>query len=378
MYLNNAFSKQPLEEAVHAMLPFLREQFENPLTDSEGAEHAGAAIRKARESVAALVRAQPEEICFVSSGTEANNWALKGAAQVRRGRSAHLVISSIEHFSVFQTALHLQKEGVEVTIVPVNGEGLVDPDDVAAAIRPDTVLVSILAGSDEIGVMQDLAALSVLKQRHPLVYFHTDAVQYLCYEELDTRLLAFDLISLSSNALYGPAGIAALFIRQGTRLAPLLHGGMQEEGRRPGLQSMALVAGFGAAAEVNIRKKAQWRHNLLEWRAEMFTCFDRLLIPVTGSRSRRLVDNVHGIVDVDGEALLTLLSEEGIRASTGSTCYPYAQKQSHVLKALGLSGEQSRGSILFTASADQDHACGSRLAACLEESLQGLRALKPW
>lgn len=378
LYFNNAFSKQPLEESAVAMQPYLRGEYENPLTESEGAETIRAAMSAARASVSALVGAFADEIRFVSSGTEANNWALKGVAAASPRSSKHIIISAIEHFSVYQTAMYLRKEGVDLTVLPVDRQGRVDPDDIARAIRAGTILVSVCAGSDEIGVIQDLAAVSELKRRFPDVCFHTDAVQYLCYENLDTRSLPFDLVSLSSNALYGPAGIAALFVRRGARLIPLLHGGMQEEGMRPGLQSVALIAGFGAAAEANRTQKALWREELQNWQNGMFALFDRLAIPVTGTRAPRLVDNVHGIVDVDGEALLTLLLEDSIRASTGSTCYQFAQKESHVLQAIGLNKEHARGAILFTGSIYENGQSNARLAECLEESLLSLRALKPW
>lgn len=378
LYFNNAFSKQPLEESVQAMEPFLRREYENPLTESEGAERCRAAISSARAFVSAMLGASPEEIHFVSSGTEANNWALKGVAAASPRSTKHIIISAIEHFSVYQTASYLRKQGVDVTILPVDRQGRLDPGDISKAIRPDTILVSVNAGSDEIGVIQDLSAVAELKRRFSDVCFHTDAVQYLCYESLDAGSLPFDLVSCSSNALYGPAGIAALFVRQGTRLIPLLHGGMQEEGMRPGLQSVALIAGFGAAAEANRRQKVLWREKLRDWQNEMFALFDRLAIPVTASRAARLVDNVHGIVDVDGEALLTLLLEDSIRASTGSTCYQYAQKESHVLQAIGLNREHARGAVLFTGSIYGDRRSHARFGECLEESLQSLRALKPW
>lgn len=378
LYLNNAFSKQPLPEAAAAMHPFLRDIYENPLTESEGAEHARSILRTARAEVASLLAARPEEIYFVSSGTEANNWALKGVVHASRKESRHIVISAVEHFSVYQTAIHLQKHGLDLTVVPVDGEGRVDPEEVSRSIRPNTVLVSILAASDEIGVIQDLEALAALKRRHPDVFFHTDAVQYLCYESLDVSALPFDLVSVSSNSIYGPAGVAALYIRSGTRIVPLLQGGLQEEGLRPGLQSLALTAGFGVAARLNRTEKAKWKSKVREWQNHTFSVFDRLKVPVTGSRRRRLVDNVHGIVDVDGEAMVTLLQEDSISASTGSTCSQFAQKESHVLKGIGVSREQARGALLFTGSIYIEPVESDQFAVSFEESLQSLRALKPW
>jgi len=375
LYFNNAFSKQPLPEVVAAMQPYLRDEFENPLTESEGADRIRAAIQKARENVAALVGAKAGEIYFVSSGTEANNWALKGS--VWNKKRNHFVISAVEHFSVYQTAQYLNRQGLDLNIMPVSPAGIVDPTDLGRAIRPATVLVSIQSASDEIGVIQNVDQIAALKQRFPDVLFHTDAIQFVCYEGLDLSRLPFDLVSLSSNALYGPPGIAALYIREGTRTVPLIHGGMQEEGMRPGLQSPSLAAGFGKAAEIAMTRKLKWKRDLLDRRMQLFGLADRLGVPIAGSRDQRIADNVLLLTDVDGEAMLTLLLERGVRASSGSTCYPYAQKESHVLMALGIEPEQTRGSILLTPGVDQTEKDISLFCGYFEETLTHLRRIKP-
>lgn len=377
LYFNNAFSKRPHERVIHSMLPFISQEYENPLTESEGAERARAALELARKQIAALVNAGSSDVYFVSSGTEANNWALKGLAQAWDGKKDHIVISAIEHFSIYQTAQFLGRHGCKVTIVPVNGEGILNPDDVANAISPSTFAVSVQSASDEVGVIQNIQALSKLKKRFPEVVFHTDAIQFLCYEDLDLQLMPFDLVSLSSNAIYGPAGVAALFVREGTRIIPLIHGGMQEGGMRAGLQSIANIVGFGKAAEINKDLKSKWKHQLSEIQNKLFHCFDQLEVPVTGSRKNRLCDNVHILVDVDGEALLSLLLAEGIRASTGSTCYEYAQKESHVLKALEIDAEAARGAILFTPGVDVSAEDIDQLCAIVSSNVKHLRKLKP-
>lgn len=375
LYFNNAFSKQPLPEVVAAMQAYLRDEFENPLTESDGAERIRTAIQKARASVAALVRAKASEIYFVSSGTEANNWALKGSVWNKNRK--HFVISAVEHFSVYQTAQHLERQGFDLSIVPVSPSGVLDPADLERAIRPATVLVSVQCASDEIGVIQNVDQIAALKQRFPDVLFHTDAIQFVCYEDLDLARIPLDLLSLSSNALYGPPGIAALYIREGTRTVPLIHGGMQEEGMRAGLQSPSLAAGFGKAAEIAVTRKSKWKRNLLDRRLQLFGLADRLDVPVAGSRDQRVADNVLLLTDVDGEAMLTLLLERGVRASSGSTCYPYAQKESHVLKALGIEPEQARGSILLTPGVDQTEKDISLFCGYFEETLTHLRRIKP-
>ena len=377
LYFNNAFSKQPVLEAIETMLPYFREEYENPLTESEGGERAARVLEQSRQSVASLIHAQPEDIYFVSSGTEANNWALKGAAFAHQKKKNHIVISQIEHFSVFQTAQYLERQGFEVTAIPVSPEGFVDEHEIANSVRPSTMIVSIQAASDEIGVIQNIAAIASLKKRFDSVLFHTDAIQYLCYEELSVAQVPFDLVSISSNALYGPPGIAALFVRSGTRIVPLIHGGMQEGGKRPGLQSIALAAGFGEAAKVCRQSKKAWKHHIAQLQEQCFQQFDGWNLKVTGSRACRLVDNLHVIADVDGEALLTLLSMEGISASSGSTCYQFAQKESHVLSALNISREEAQGSILFTLSKDHDREGIGLFLERLGKSIAHLRNIKP-
>lgn len=377
LYFNNAFSKRPLQDVIQSMLPFLNDEYENPLTESEGAERARAALDLARTEIANLIQAKSSEIFFVSSGTEANNWALKGLAQAWAGKKDHIVISAVEHFSVYQTAQFLKRHGCKVTIVPVDNEGIVNADDVANAILPSTFAVSIQSASDEVGVIQNIQALSNLKHRFPEVIFHTDAIQFLCYEDFNVQLMPFDLVSISSNAIYGPSGVAALFVRDGTRIIPLIHGGMQEGGMRPGSQSIANIVGFGKAAGINKTSKQKWKQQLSGLQNQFFRCFDELEVPISGSRKSRLCDNVHVSVDVDGEALLSLLLAEGVRASTGSTCYEYAQKESHVLKAMGIDADAARGAILFTAGIDVSAQDVDQVCGILRTNIDHLRKLKP-
>jgi cysteine desulfurase len=377
LYFNNAFSKRPLQDVIQSMLPFINNEYENPLTESEGAERARAALDLARKQIADFIHARSSEIFFVSSGTEANNWALKGLAQAWSGKKDHIVISAVEHFSVYQTAQFLNRHGCKVTIIPVDSQGIVNVDDVANAILPSTFAVSIQSASDEVGVIQNIKAISNLKNHFPEVTFHTDAIQFVCYEDLNLQLMPFDLVSISSNAIYGPSGVAVLFVREGTRIIPLIHGGMQEGGMRAGLQSIANIVGFGKAAEINKSMKQKWKQQLTAIQNQFFRCFDELKVPITGSRKSRVCDNVHVLVDVDGEALLSLLLAEGVRASTGSTCYEYAQKESHVLKAMGITADAARGAILFTAGIDVSAEEVDQVCGILRTNIDHLRKLKP-
>jgi cysteine desulfurase len=377
LYFNNAFSKRPLDEVVQSMQPFLAEQFENPLTESEGSERVRDALQTSRTHVAGLINANPEEIYFVSSGTEANNWALKGLSYAWSGKKDHIVISAVEHFSIYQTAQFLNRHGIRTSIVPVDRDGRIDPQRVAKEIDTKAIAVSIQCASDEIGSIQDHKEIAKLKSQFPDVIFHTDAVQFVCYEELDVQQEPFDLVSISSNAVYGPPGAAALYVRQGTRIVPLIHGGMQEDGLRAGLQPVATLVGFGKAAEITKNSRRSWKNHLSSIQESMFHKIQKLGIPITGSVQNRIVDNVHVIADVDGEALLSLLLADGISASTGSTCYQYAQKESHVLKALGINNDQARGAILFSTGIDVTESDANLAMDSLERNLKHLRRLKP-
>ena len=350
VYLDHYAATPVLAEVADAMRPYLTEDFGNPSSLHQRGDTAREALYAAREQVAALIGAQPEEITFVSGGTEANNTAVKGVSWAARRKGNHLVVSSVEHFSVLNAARTMAKFDFEMTEVGVDDYGMVDPEDVRAAIRDDTVLVSVMAANGEIGTVQRTADIAAVA-REKGVPFHTDAVAAAGYIPLNVTDLGVDAMSIASDLLYGPKGAGALWVRKGLRLMPLLDGGIQEDGRRGGTENMPGIVGMGKAAELAARDLAS--------RAEGLTALrDRLIkglmeaIPrlrLTGHPSTRLPWNASFLVEfIEGESMLLFLDQKGISVSSGSACTSRALKGSHVLTACDVPAELASGSILFS------------------------------
>jgi cysteine desulfurase len=350
VYMDHYAATPVLAEVADAMRPYLTEDFGNPSSLHQRGDTAREALYAAREQVAALIGAQPEEITFVSGGTEANNTAVKGVSWAARRKGNHLVVSSVEHFSVLNAARTMAKFDFEMTEVGVDDYGMVDPEDVRAAIRDDTVLVSVMAANGEIGTVQRTADIAAVA-REKGVPFHTDAVAAAGYIPLNVTDLGVDAMSIASDLLYGPKGAGALWVRKGLRLMPLLDGGIQEDGRRGGTENMPGIVGMGKAAELAARDLAS--------RAEGLTALrDRLIkglmetIPrlrLTGHPSTRLPWNASFLVEfIEGESMLLFLDQKGISVSSGSACTSRALKGSHVLTACDVPAELASGSILFS------------------------------
>ncbi len=337
-------------EVLEAMLPFLREDYGNPQSLHSEGQRALAAIDDAREKVAGLLGAAPEEIVFTASGSEANNLAVKGLAPAHPGRGKHVVVSAIEHASVLNAARALERAGFRTTAVPVDRHGLVDPGAVAAALAPDTALVSIQTASSEVGTLEPVAEIAAVCRARK-VPFHTDAVAAAGSVPLDVRALGVDALSLAGSAFGGPKGAGALYLRKGVKCWPLVDGGLQENGRRAGLEDVPAVAGLGRAAEL---AKAGMESRAAELRAVR----DRLLteVPrrvelavVTGHPSLRLPWHASFCIEaVEGEGMLLHLDMRGIAVSSGSACTSKALRASHVLLAMGLDHALAQGSIVFS------------------------------
>ena len=340
-------------EVVEAMQPWFGERWGNASSVHSTGERARHAVEEARAQIASLIGAAPEEMVFVASGSEADNLALKGCFGPHAERR-HLVISAIEHPAVLETALALEAEGVAVTRVPVDGDGLVDPDDVRRAMTPQTALVSVMLVNNEVGTIQPVKAVAALaRERGALV--HTDAVQAVGKIPVDVNDLGVDLLSLAGHKFHGPPGAAALYVRRRTRLVPLVDGGHQERGRRAGTENVPALVGLGIAAE-----RARRLLGSNEPRAEALG--DRLLegilarVPdarLNGHRTRRVRATVNlCFAGVDGEAILHALDEHGILVSTGSACSAGQQGPSHVLIAMGLRPEDAHASVRFSLGDD--------------------------
>jgi len=312
------------------------------------------AVDEAREKVAGLIGAEAEEIIFTSGGTESNNFAVKGIALAQQAKGKHVVVSAIEHFSVLHSAKTLEKWGFEVTEVPVDKYGAVNPEDVKKAIRKDTVLVSIMHANGEIGTIEPIKEIAQITKELKIP-FHTDAVASAGTIPVDVKELGVDALSLAGSMFYGPKGAGALWVRKGVRIMPLLDGGIQEGGRRGGTENVPGIVGLGKAAEI---AKTQMQKRL----DTLTPLRDRLLkeLPervehmiTTGDLHNRLPGHASFCVEfIEGEAMLMLLNSRGIAVSSGSACTSRALKASHVLIALGLSHEIAQGSVLFTLNPD--------------------------
>ncbi len=340
----------PLDPRVlEAMLPFLKETFGNPQSLHSFGQAALAAVDEARESVAGLLNASPEEVHFTASGSEANNFALKGLALANRERGIHIVLSAVEHQSVLHSAKSLEKQGFRTSLVRVDGTGRVDPADVAKAVAKDTCLVSVMTANGEVGTLEPVAEIARIC-REKNVLFHTDAVAAAGSIPLDVKALGVDALSLAGDQFYGPKGSAALFVRKGARILPLIDGGIQENGRRAGTENVAAIVGLGRAAALAKSEMAERSARLSRVRDHLI---DGLLAKVehvvlTGHRTERLPHQASFCVRfIEGEGMLLNLDMKGVAVSSGSACTSKALKASHVLLAMGLDHALAQGSLLF-------------------------------
>ncbi|MBE0479372.1 MAG: cysteine desulfurase [Dehalococcoidia bacterium] len=350
VYADHAATTPVLPAVREAMLPFLGEVFGNPSSLHDWGDAAREAVETARGHVAGLIGAEPEEIIFTGSGTESNNFAIKGLALARQSKGKHIIASEIEHFSVLHSARTLEKSGFALTLVPVDGHGVVNPDDVRRSIREDTILISVMLANGEVGTIEPVREIGQIARERDIA-FHTDAVAAAGTIPVNVRELAVDALSLAGNQFYGPKGAAALWVRKGVRIIPLLDGGVQEGGRRAGTEDVPAIAGLGKAAEL---ARAE-----IPSRMEHFTGLrDRIMqrLPaviehaiVTGHPRNRLPGNASFCIEfIEGESMLMFLNMKGIAVSSGSACTSKALKASHVLIAMGISHELAQGSILFT------------------------------
>lgn len=378
IYLDNAATTRMKEEVLQEMLPFFCETYANPSAIYGFAGEAKRAVRLARERAAALIGAKPTEIYFTSGGTESDNWALRGVAETYADRGRHIIVSAIEHHAVLHTCQYLERQGFSVTYLPVEEDGKVMPGTLKRAMRPDTILVSVMAANNEIGTLQPLAALSgIVHEKGAL--FHTDAVQAYGHVPLPVQELGIDLLSASGHKLGGPKGVGILYCRENLRLLPLLHGGAQERGRRAGTLNVPGIVGFGKAAELAGETLPERMERISALRDHLI---DSVLakIPDTrlsGHRQDRLPGNAHFCFrDIEGESLLILLDQQGICASGGSACASGASEPSHVLAAIGLPNDLARGALRLTLSEETTREEIDVTAETLKEIVGRLREMK--
>ncbi len=354
VYLDYSAAAPVLPEVLEAMLPYLRDIYGNPQSIHSWGDKTREAIEKARGQVAAMIAADAQEIIFTASGSEANNMAIKGLAQGQASKGKHIVISSIEHFSVLNAARSLEKSGYELTMVPVDKNGLVAPDKVMDSIRKDTILVSIMHANGEVGTIQPIEDIAK-KIKDTGIIFHTDAVASAGNIPIDINELGVDALSLAGNQFYGPLGSGALWVRKGLRLIPLMDGGVQEGGRRPGTENVPAIVGLGKAAELASRDMKSRSKKFIELRDDLIknllAAVDHSIL--TGHPVKRLPNHASCCIEfVEGEAMLMLLDSQGIAVSSGSACTSRALKASHVLIAMGLPHEIAQGSLVFSLGLD--------------------------
>lgn len=378
VYADQAATTALGDAAWKAMEPWLRTEFGNPSALYEEGRRARDCVEAAREKTARLLGAEPREIYFTSGGTEADNWAVYAAArQGAQTGKRHLILSAFEHHAVLNPMKALEKEGFELTLLPVHENGIVRADELEKAIRPDTALVSVMFVNNEVGTVQPIAELGkVCRERG--VLFHTDAVQAAGHLPIDLRLLSVDLLSLSAHKFHGPRGIGALYIRNGVFLENLIRGGGQERGKRAGTENTAAAAGLAAALEdslLNRPEKDAYTAALRETVRKALLCVSGSSL--NGEESKRLPGNLNvSFQGVEAEALLIYLDMKGIAVSSGAACAAGALEPSHVLTAMGLSEERAKGAVRITLDETNTREEAERLACAIPEAVMRLRDMR--
>ncbi|MBO5069636.1 MAG: cysteine desulfurase NifS [Roseburia sp.] len=379
IYLDNAATTQVYPEVLEAMMPYFTEYYGNPSSIYTFAGEAGKAVAKARETLADLIHANAEEIYFTGGGSESDNWALKATAEAYAEKGKHIITTKIEHHAILHTCEYLEKKGYEVTYVDVDEYGTVKLDELEKAIRPDTILISVMAANNEIGTIQPIEEIGKIARKYG-VLFHTDAVQAFGHIELDVDKMNIDMLSASGHKVNGPKGIGLMYIRKGVKIRSFIHGGAQERSRRAGTLNVPGIVGFGKAAElakVSMEERIAYETKLRDH------LIDRVLkeIPysrLNGAKKDRLPNNANFCFRyIEGESLLILLDQKGICGSSGSACTSGSLDPSHVLLAIGLPHEIAHGSLRLTLSEkttmeEIDYTVGE-----LKKIVERLRSMSP-
>ncbi len=380
IYLDYNATTPMRPEAFEAMLPYLQERFGNANSIHGWGREAKRALEEARETVASAVGARGKEsIVFVSSGTEADNLALKGAAWGARSRGRHIVTSAAEHHAVLITCRHLEEQGFEVTVLPVSGEGLIDPETVRRSLRPDTTVISLMHANNETGVISPIAEVGQLARGRGIV-FHTDAVQTFCRLPINVEALGVDLLSLSGHKIYGPKGIGALYIRPGTMMVPGLHGGQQERGRRAGTENVPAAVGMARAVELSLVTLEAEGDRLGRVRDRFEEGVLRRIAGTrrNGHKERRLPNTSNiSFAGADEESLILALDLEGIAVSAGAACTSGSLERSHVLAAMGRRPEIDGGAVRFSLGAGTTETEIDHLLDLLPVVVERIRAAAP-
>ncbi|MDO5849093.1 MAG: cysteine desulfurase NifS [Methanobrevibacter sp.] len=379
MYMDNSATTPTNEEVVKEMLPYFTEEFGNPSTIYKLGQESKVALEEARKRVADALNAKPEEIIFTSGGSESDNMAIKGIAFKNKDKGKHIITSNIEHPAVKNTLAFLEGLGFEVTYLPVYENGIVKVEDVENAIRDDTILITIMHGNNEIGTIQPIAEIGKIANEHG-IKFHTDAVQTFGKIPVDVEELGVDLLSVSSHKIYGPKGVGALYLKKGTRIEPLIHGGGQERGLRSGTENIPGIVGFGKAAEMAAENLDENYEKLITIRDAII---DKVLEEVpesylNGDRYERLPNIINfRFSAIEGESLILLLSAKGIDASTGSACSSKDLQASPILQALGLPVVDIHGSLRLSLGLENSMEDVDTVTEAIKEVVARLREMSP-
>lgn len=352
IYMDNAATTPVKEEVLEAMLPYFTEKYGNPSSVYSLGSESKVAVEKAREQVAKALGADKKEIFFTASGSESDNWAIKGIAYNRRNKGNHIITSKIEHHAVLNTCKYLEKQGFEVTYLNVDSDGVVDLEELKNSIKDTTILITIMFANNEIGTIQPIKEIGQIAKENDIV-FHTDAVQAVGSVEIDVKDLNVDLLSLSAHKFYGPKGIGVLYVRQGVRLDNLIHGGGQERSKRAGTENVASIVGLGKAIELATENLEEKNKKLSALRDSLIEKIESKIdyVKLNGHRTKRLPGNVNvSFQFIEGESLLLMLDMNKIAGSSGSACTSGALDPSHVLLAIGLDHETAHGSLRLSLS----------------------------
>ena len=379
IYLDNAATTKTAPEVVDAMLPYFSEYYGNASTIYSLGAESKKAMDHARQTIADSLGAKPEEIYFTAGGSESDNWALKATAEAYASKGKHIITTKIEHHAMLHTCEYLEKRGFEITYLNVDRDGLISLDELKAAIRPDTILISVMFANNEIGTIEPISEIGEIAKEHG-VLFHTDAVQAYAQVPINVDEMHIDMLSASGHKLNGPKGIGFLYIRKGVKIRSFVHGGAQERSRRAGTENIPGIVGLGAAVEramrimdTKTRKEIELRDYLIgRLENEIPHCW------LNGHRTKRLPNNINfSFLFIEGESMLIMLDMKGICASSGSACTSGSLDPSHVLLAIGLKHEEAHGSLRLTLSEESTKEEMDIVAEEVKKIVQRLRDMSP-
>ena len=379
IYLDNAATTKTAPEVVDAMLPYFSEYYGNASTIYSLGAESKKAMDHARQTIADSLGAKPEEIYFTAGGSESDNWALKDTAEAYASKGKHIITTKIEHHAILHTCEYLEKRGFEITYLNVDRDGLISLDELKAAIRPDTILISVMFANNEIGTIEPIAEIGEIAKEHG-VLFHTDAVQAYAQVPIHVDEMHIDMLSASGHKLNGPKGIGFLYIRKGVKIRSFVHGGAQERSRRAGTENIPGIVGLGAAVERAMRIMDSKTRKEIELRDYLIGRLENE-IPhcwLNGHRTKRLPNNINfSFLFIEGESMLIMLDMKGICASSGSACTSGSLDPSHVLLAIGLKHEEAHGSLRLTLSEDSTKEEMDIVAEEVKKIVQRLRDMSP-